>query len=219
MADRDAGDDGDGGDGGPDRGGRHVASLVPGPGARDRQGAGSMPREPLSRARSSRAPRWATLKPQAEGDQGAAEPGAQAEGNGANAGPPPEDSDQRDQGSWGWGWWGSNAWQSGSSHGAWWDRHRGDGDDGGAWARWNRGGRGAQPGSRSGYGGGGRRRPKPSEIAAALGRSLTREDWIEEFIADPPNPAHPSFATRVPGRSGCAAPSAPTSRSATPSTG
>ena len=131
--------------------------------------------------------------PQAEGDQGAAEPGAQTEGNGASAGPPPEDSAQQDQGTWGWGWWGPSAWQGGSSHGGWWDRHQGDGDDGDAWARWNRGGRGTQPGSHSGYGGGGQQRPKPSETAAALGRNLTREEWIEEFIADPPNPAHPEF--------------------------
>ena len=51
--------------------------------------------------------------------------------------------------------------------------------------------------SHSGYGGGGRRRPKPSEVAAALGRSLPREEWIEELILDLPNPNHPEF--RSPG--------------------
>ena len=189
VTDRGAGDDGDGGDGGPDRGGGRVASLVPGPGARDRQGVGAQG----TPEQGSEQPGPPAGDPQAEGDQGAAEPGAQAEGNGAGAGPPPEDSAQQGKGSWGWGWWGSSAWQGGSSHGGWWDQHRGDGDDGDAWARWNRGGRGTQPGSRSGYGDGGRQRPKPSETAAALGRSLTREEWIEEFIADPPNPAHPEF--------------------------
>ena len=48
-----------------------------------------------------------------------------------------------------------------------------------------------------GYGGADRLRPKPAHTAAALGRHLTREEWIEELIADPPNPAHPEF--RAPG--------------------
>ena len=94
---------------------------------------------------------------------------------------------------WNWWWWGSDTWQGGSSHSGWWDRQRGDGDAGDAWARWNHSGRGAWPGSHSAYGAGGRRRPKPAERAAAFGRPLNREEWIEELVADPPNPGHPEF--------------------------
>ena len=112
MTDRDAGDDFDGRDGGPDCGGGRVASLVPGPGARDRQrvDAQGTPEQ------GAEQPGPPVDDPRAEDDQEAAEPGAQVEGNGANA-PPPEGSGQQDQGSWGWGWWGSSAWQSGSSRG------------------------------------------------------------------------------------------------------
>ena len=81
--------------------------------------------------------------------------------------------------------------------GAWWDRHGRDDGDGDAWARWNHGGQGTRPGGHSGYGGNERLRPKPAQTAAALGRNLTREEWIEELIADAPNPAHPEF--RAPG--------------------
>ena len=193
MTDRGEDDDADDGDGGPDRGGGRVASLVPGPGTGGRQGVGAQG----TPEHGSEQPGPPPSDPRAEGGQEAAEPGAQAEGGDTGAGAPPVDSSQQDQGSLGWGWWCSGAWQSGSSHGGWWDRHRGNGDDGDAWARWNRGGHGVQPGSHSGYGGGGRRRPKPSEVAAALGRSLSREEWIEELILDPPNPDHPEF--RSPG--------------------
>ena len=215
MTDRGAGDDGDGGDGGPDRGGGRVASLVPGPGARDRQGVDAQGTPEQGPGRSGPP----VGDPQAGDDQGAAEPGAQADGNGADAVAPPEDSTQQDRGSWGWGWWGSNAWQGGSSHGGWWDRHGGDDDDGDAWARWNRGGHGTRPGGHSGYGGGGRQRPKPAQTAAAFGRNFAREEWIEELIADPPHPTHPEFRVpAAPGRGGCAAPSVPTRGSAMPST-
>ena len=189
MTDRGEGNDADGGDGGPDRGGGRVASLVPGPGAGGRRGVGAQG----APEHESEQPGPPPKDPPAGGGPEAAESGAQTEGGDTGAGTPPVDSGQQDQGSWGWAWWGSGTWQSGSSHGGWWDRHQGDGDDGDAWARWNRGGHGVQPGSHSGYGGGGRRRPKPSEVAAALGRSLTREEWIEELIADPPNPNHPEF--------------------------
>ena len=43
--------------------------------------------------------------------------------------------------------------------------------------------------------GNGWQRPKPAQLAMALGRNLTREEWIEELTADPPNPAHPEFRT------------------------
>ena len=43
------------------------------------------------------------------------------------------------------------------------------------------------------YGGAGRPRQKPAHTAAALQRNLTKEEWIEELIADHPNPAHPQF--------------------------
>ena len=173
------------------RGGGLVASLVPGPGARDRHGpdAQGTPEQGPER------PGPPVGGPQAGDDQGAAEPGAQADGSGADAGAPPEDSTQQDRGSWGWGWWGSSAWQGGSSHGGRRDRHGRDDDDGDAWARWNCGGHGTRPGSHSGYGRNGRQRAKPAQTAAALGRNLTREGWIEELIADPPNPAHPEFRT------------------------
>ena len=94
MTDRGAGDDGDGGDGGPDRGGGRVASVVSEPGARDRQGVGAQE----TPEQGSEQPGPPVGDFQAEGDQGADEPGAQAEGNGAGAGPPPEDSAQQDQG-------------------------------------------------------------------------------------------------------------------------
>ena len=188
MTDRGEGNDADGGeDGGPDRGGGRVASLVPGPGAGGRRGVGAQG----TPEHESEQPVPPPNGPTAGGGPEAAEAGAQAEGGDTGTGAPLVDPGQQDQGSWGWGWWGSGTWQSGSSHGGWWDRHQGDGDDGDAWARWNRSGHGVQPGSHSGYGGGGRRRPKPSEVAAALGRSLTKEEWIEELIADPPAQPEP----------------------------
>ena len=105
-----------------------------------------------------------------------------------------EDAGQGDARARGWGWWNTGTWQSGSSGSGWWNRpERGnDGDD--TWSRWNRGRRAPRTG---GYGGADRLRPKPAHTAAALERHLTREEWIEELIADPPNPAHPEF--RAPG--------------------
>ena len=185
-------DDADGGDGGPDRGGGRVA-LVPGPGADSRRGVAAQE----ASGQGAEQPGPPPPIPAAGGSQEATEPGERAEEGAADTGAPPADPDQQGQGSWGWGWWGSSAWQGGSSHGGWWDWQRGDGDDGDAWAQWHRGGHGVQPGSHSGYGGGGRRRPKPAERAAAFGRPFTREEWIEELIADPPNPNHPEF--RSPG--------------------
>ena len=176
-------DDADGGDDGPERGGGRVA-LVPGPGAGGRRGTTA----DETSGPGAEQPGPPPAAHAAGGSQETAEPSEPTGGGAADTGAAPADPDQRQQGSWGWGWWGSGSWQGGSSHGGWWDRQRGDGDDGDAWARWNCGGHEVLPGSHSGYGGGGRRRPKPGERAAALGRPLNREEWIEELIADPPNP-------------------------------
>ena len=99
-----------------------------------------------------------------------------------------EDMDQEGAGSWGWGWWNASTWQSGSSGSEWWNQ-AGQGDNADdAWSQWNRNRR--APRSNAGYGGADRPRPKPAHTAAALERNLSREGWIEELIADSPNPAH-----------------------------
>ena len=123
--------------------------------------------------------------------------GTEAQASAQDTGNPPEDPAQQGSDSWGWGWWGTNTWQGSSSDGGWWGRHGRDDGDGDAWSRWNRGRHGSRAGGYGGYGGADRLRPKPAQTAAALGRHLTREEWIQELIADPPNPAHPEF--RAPG--------------------
>ena len=113
------------------------------------------------------------------------------EGSGGN---PHEDASQEDAGAWGWGWWNTGTWQSGSSGTGWWNRPARDNDGDDAWSQKNRGRRAPRSG---GYGGADCPCPKPAHTAAALERNLTREEWIEELIADSLNPAHPEF--RAPG--------------------
>ena len=187
--DRGGGDDDDG-DGGPARGGGRVTTLRPGPMARgDRQEPEGQGPHGEHAAQAGPASNSQTAN---EGAQLQTPADAHAHEGGEDN--PHEDASQEDAGAWGWGWWNTDTWQSGSSGSGWWNRPERGNDRDDAWSRWNRGKRAPRSG---GYGGADRARPKPAHTAAALERNLTREEWIEELIADPPNPAHPEF--RAPG--------------------
>ena len=185
-------DDDDDDDGGPARGGGRVATLWPGPMARGRQepeGQG-----PHGVHASQTGPAGSTQT----ADGGAQMPAtAEVQAHADGEDNPQEDAWQGDTGAREWGWWNTGTWQSGSSGSGWWDRPEGDDDGDDAWSRWIRGRRAQRTGGYGGYGGADRPRPKPAHTAAALEHHLTREQWIEELIADPPNPAHPEF--RAPG--------------------
>ena len=169
-----------------------AATLRPGPGALD--GNGNPGGQGLQRERGAQA--YPADSPPAAGEgiqlRAPTEAPAQEDGGGI----PHEDTGQDDTGAWRWGWWSTNTWQSSSSGSGWWDRPERDngGDD--AWSRWNQN---RWTPLSNGYGGADHPRPKLARTAAAaaLERNLTREEWIEELIAVPPNPAHPEF--RAPG--------------------
>ena len=100
AADRGDGNDDDGGDGGLARGGGRVASLPPGPGARERHEADGQG-APRPETAQSGSPGGA---PAGGDDQETVGPGAKAGGQHAGTDDPPEDPAQQDPDSRGWGW-------------------------------------------------------------------------------------------------------------------
>ena len=204
-------DDGDGDGGGPARGGGRVACLRPGPGARDDGGASGSP-SPMQGDRGSQTAPAGSSLPAAEDALHQVPTDAEAQGDDGDA--PHGDMDQEGAGSWGWGWWNASSWQSGSSGSGWWNQAGWDDNADDAWPQWNRNRR--APRSSVGYGGADRSRPKPAHTTAALQRNLTREEWIEELIADPPSPPTQSSGVPGHGKGGCAASSSPTASRGTP---
>ena len=184
------GDDDDDGDGGPAKGGGRVTTLWLGPMARgDRQ-------EPEGQGPHGEHAAQTGPAGNSQTADGGAQMQTPAEAQAREGGEDNhhEDASQGGAGAWEWGWWNTGTWQSGSSGSGLWNRPERGNDGNEAWSWWNRGKRAPRTG---GYSGADRPRPKPAHTAAALERHLTREEWIEELIADPPESRPPEF--RAPG--------------------